>query len=86
MASAKQSTIERLHKLYVDELTRQLREPEVDDNGKPLRPTAARLATIGNFLARSGAKAVDDSPAMRKLRIATADLPFKSEDYGKAVN
>jgi hypothetical protein len=48
MASAKQSALDTLHRLYVATLTLQLQAGE---------PSAAMLATIGSFLSKSGVKA-----------------------------
>jgi hypothetical protein len=68
--AARQSKIEKLHEMYVAALTLQLQAGE---------PNAAILAVIGNFLSRSGVKAVDDSPNMKRLARSFADLPFKDE-------
>jgi hypothetical protein len=86
MASAKQSAVDTLHALYTKELTRQLKEPELDENDKPLRPTAALLAVIGNFLGRSGVKPVSDSPAHQALARVYESLPFKSTDENGLAN
>ena len=83
MASAKQSAVDTLHALYTKELTRQLKEPELDEKDKPLRPTAALLAVIGNFLGRSGVKPVSDSPAHQALARAYESLPFTTSDDEK---
>jgi hypothetical protein len=69
--AARQSKIEKLHEMYVAALTLQLQAGD---------PNAAILAVIGNFLNRSGVKATDDSPNMKRLARAFEDLPFKSED------
>jgi hypothetical protein len=71
MASAKQSALDTLHRLYVATLTLQLQAGE---------PSAAVLATIGSFLAKSGVKAVNDSPAMKRLTQAYEALPFTDSD------
>jgi hypothetical protein len=86
MAAAKQSAVDTLHALYTKELTRQLKEPELDEKDKPLRPTAALLAVIGNFLARSGVKPVSDSPAHQADARAFDSLPFKATDENELVN
>jgi hypothetical protein len=69
--AARQSKIEKLHEMYVAALTLQLQAGD---------PNAAILAVIGNFLNRSGVKATDDSPNMKRLARAFEDLPFKIED------
>ena len=79
MASAKQSALDRLHKLFIDELTEQLKGT-TDENGNPVRPTAALLAVIGQTLYRAGTKPVNDSPAMSTLRTAYDSLPFRVSD------
>jgi hypothetical protein len=71
MASAKQSALDTLHRLYVASLTLQLQAGE---------PSAAMLATIGSFLSKSGVKATDDSPKMRALARAYEALPFLEND------
>ena len=71
MASAKQSALDTLHRLYVATLTLQLQAGE---------PSAAMLATIGSFLSKSGVKATDDSPKMRALARAYEALPFLDND------
>jgi hypothetical protein len=76
MASAKQSALDTLHRLYVATLTLQLQAGE---------PSAAMLATIGSFLAKSGVKATDDSPHMKRLAQSFADLPFKDEPSTPAL-
>jgi hypothetical protein len=69
--AARQSKIEKLHEMYVAALTLQLQAGE---------PNAAILAVIGNFLSRSGVKAVDDSPNMKRLARSYDSLPFKDTD------
>ena len=71
MAAAKQSALDTLHRLYVATLTLQLQAGE---------PSAAMLATIGSFLAKSGVKATDDSPNMKRLARAYGALPFTTDD------
>jgi hypothetical protein len=79
--AAKQSKLEKLHELFVNELTDQLKNPDTDpETGARVRPTAALLTTVGNFLARSGVKPTDDSPPMNRLREIVKDLPFRIED------
>jgi hypothetical protein len=41
--------------------------------------SAAMLATIGSFLAKSGVKATDDSPNIQRLTRAYDSLPFTTE-------
>jgi len=85
---AKLSKLDKLHELYTAELTRQLKDDNIDpETGARIPPTAALLAVIGNFLNRSGVKATDDNPrtvALRKL--AAEDLPFKNYDADGAPN
>ena len=69
--AARQSKIEKLNEMYVAALTLQLQAGE---------PNAAILAVIGNFLSRSGVKAVDDSPNMKRLARAYEALPFRTDD------
>ena len=71
MASAKQSALDTLHRLYVASLTLELQAGQ---------PSAAVLAVIGSFLAKSGVKATDDSPTMKRLARSFAELPFLSDD------
>jgi hypothetical protein len=71
MASAKSSAMDTLHRLYVASLTLELQAAQ---------PSAAVLAVIGSFLAKSGIKATDDSPKMRQLAKAYEALPFTSTD------
>ena len=73
MASAKQSALDTLHKLYTAELTRQLQD-------KDERPNAALLSVVGAFLFRSGTKATSDSPNMRDLARSYEALPFRTDD------
>jgi hypothetical protein len=68
--SAKQSAVDTLHRLFVAELTLRLQAGDA---------SAAVLNTIGTFLAKSGTKAVNDSPKMQALAKAWADLPFKDD-------
>jgi hypothetical protein len=84
MASAKQSALDRLHKLFIDELTEQLKGT-TDENGNPVRPTAALLAVIGQTLYRAGTKPVNDSPAMSALRTAYDSLPFRTNADGSEI-
>jgi hypothetical protein len=67
MASAKSSAMDTLHRLFVASLTLQLQSGDC---------SAAMLATIGSFLAKSGVKATDDSPNMKRLAKAYEALPF----------
>jgi len=69
--SAKQSAIDTLHRLYVAELTLRLKAGDA---------SGSVLATIGSFLAKSGTKATNDSPAMQRLAVAYEALPFLSDD------
>jgi hypothetical protein len=71
MASAKSSALDTLHRLYVASLTLELQAGQ---------PTAAVLAVIGSFLAKSGVKATDDSPNMKRLARAYESLPFTTTD------
>jgi hypothetical protein len=71
MASAKASALDTLHRLFVASLTLQLQSGDC---------SAAMLATIGSFLAKSGVKATDDSPNMKRLARAYEALPFTSSD------
>jgi hypothetical protein len=77
MAAAKQSALDTLHRLYVATLTLQLQAGE---------PSAAMLATIGSFLSKSGVKATDDSPNMKRLARAYEALPFTTEDASTTTN
>jgi hypothetical protein len=69
--SANQSAIDTLHRLYVAELTLRLKAGDA---------SGSVLATIGNFLAKSGTKATNDSPAMQRLAATYEALPFMSDD------
>jgi hypothetical protein len=69
--SAKQSAVDTLHRLYVAELTLRLQAGDAP---------AAVLTAIGNFLHRSGTKAANDSPAMKRLTASYEALPFLSDD------
>jgi hypothetical protein len=80
----KSSDLDKLHTLYTKELTRQLKEPELDKDGNPLRPNAALLSVVGAFLYRSGTKAVSDSPAHQRLARAYEALPFTTTDEPSA--
>jgi hypothetical protein len=71
MAAAKKSAMETLHRLYVASLTLELQAGQ---------PTAAVLAVIGSFLAKSGIRSTDDSPQMQRLAKAYDSLPFTSSD------
>jgi hypothetical protein len=71
MASAKQSALDTLHRLFVASLTLQLQSGDC---------SAAMLATIGSFPTKSGVKATDDSPNMKRLARAYEALPFTSTD------
>jgi hypothetical protein len=71
MASAKSSAMDTLHRLYVASLTLELQAGQ---------PSAAVLAVIGSFLAKSGVKATDDSPKMKALAKAYEALPFTTDD------
>jgi hypothetical protein len=70
VSAAKQSALDKLHRMYVAQLQLQLQVPD---------PTPAMLSVIGTFLAKSGTKAVNDSPKMQALAKAWTDLPFKDE-------
>ena len=87
MASAKTSALNRLHKMFVEELTAQLKGA-TDAEGNHVPATAALLSVIGATLYRSGTKATSDSPAHQKLARAYESLPFLNETAGsdKAVN
>ena len=77
--AAKASKLEKLHELFTAELTRQLKDENIDPNtGARIPPSASFLAVVGNFLNRSNIKATDDSPAMAGLRYAADLLPFKA--------
>jgi hypothetical protein len=69
--SAKQSAIDTLHRLYVAQLTLEL---------KSGNPNAAILAVIGNFLKSSGTRATNDSPTMQRLAQSYAALPFTADE------
>jgi hypothetical protein len=75
MASAKQSALDTLHRLYVATLTLQLQAGD---------PSASMLATIGSFLAKSGVKATNDSPTMQRLARSYEALPFTADDSSRA--
>jgi hypothetical protein len=77
---AKQSALDRLHKLFVEELTAQLKGSTDPETGERVAPTAALLAVIGQTLFRSGTKATSDSPAHNALARAYEALPFKAAD------
>jgi hypothetical protein len=79
MASAKASALDRLHKLFVEELTTQLKGTTDPETGERVGPTAALLAVIGQTLYRANIKPVNDSPAHLKLARAFESLPFKDE-------
>jgi hypothetical protein len=68
--SAKSSALDTLHRLFVAELTLRLKAGDA---------SAAVLATIANFLAKSGVKATDDSPQMQRLARSYEALPFTTE-------
>jgi ribosomal protein L16/L10AE len=78
-SSAKSSALDKLHKLFVEELTSQLKGG-TDENGNRVAPTAALLAVIGQTLFRSGTKPTSDSHAHQALSRAYGSLPFKAED------
>jgi hypothetical protein len=81
---AKQTKIDKLHELFADELTRQLKNGNVDpETGERTPPTAALLAVVGQFLFRSNVKPTDDSPQMSRLRVAADALPFKLNEAGE---
>jgi hypothetical protein len=69
--SAKQSAIDKLHRMYVATLTLELQAGQ---------PSAAILSVIGAFLAKSGVRATDDSPKMKALARSFESLPFLSDD------
>ena len=85
MASAKTSALDRLHKLFVEELTSQLKG-STDADGNRVPPTAALLAVIGQTLFRAGTKPTSDSPAHQALARAYESLPFKAADEKGMVN
>ena len=85
MSSAKQSALDRLHKLFVDELTAQLKGTTDPETGARVPPTAAVLAVIGQTLYRAGTKPVNDSPAMSTLRTAYDSLPFRTNADGSEI-
>jgi hypothetical protein len=85
MASAKQSSLDRLHKRFVEELTSQLKGT-TDENGNRVAPTAALLAVIGATLYRAGVKPTTDSPTHQAFMRAAQDLPFKSTDENGLAN
>jgi hypothetical protein len=85
MASAKQSALDRLHKLFVDELTAQLKGTTDHETGARVPPTAAVLAVIGQTLYRAGTKPVNDSPAMTTLRTTFDSLPFRTNADGSEI-
>jgi hypothetical protein len=68
--SAKQSAIDKLHRMYVATLTLELQAAQ---------PSAAILSVIGNFLKNSGTKPTNDSPAMKRLAVSYEALPFQDE-------
>jgi hypothetical protein len=85
MASAKQSALDRLHKLFVEELTTQIKDSTVDpETGARTPPSAALLAVISATLYRAGVKPTSDSPTHQKFMRAVADLPFKLDETEKA--
>lgn len=79
MASAKQSALDKLHKLFVEELTSQLKGT-TDENGNHVPPSAALLNVIGATLYRAGVKPTNDNPHHQKLARAYKSLPFKAQD------
>jgi hypothetical protein len=85
MSSAKQSALDRLHKLFVDELTTQLKGTTDPETGARVPPTAAVLAVIGQTLYRAGTKPVNDSPAMTTLRTTYDSLPFRTNADGSEI-
>jgi hypothetical protein len=82
---AKQSKLDKLHELFVSELTTQLKGT-TDAEGNHVPATAALLSVIGATLYRSGTKATSDSPTHQALARAYAGLPFREEssDTSKA--
>jgi hypothetical protein len=56
--------------MYVAQLTLQLQVPD---------PSPAMLSVIGTFLSKSGVRATDDSPNMKRLAQSYESLPFKDE-------
>jgi hypothetical protein len=80
MASAKQSSLDRLYKMFVTELTDQLKGSTDPETGERTAPNAALLAVIGQTLFRAGVKPVNDNPHVALLGRTFADLPFKTED------
>jgi hypothetical protein len=80
---AKQSKLDNLHELFTAELTRQLKDGNIDpETGQRTAPSASFLAVVGNFLSRSNIKPTDDSPRMTALRYAADALPFRVESDG----
>jgi hypothetical protein len=76
MAAAKKSAMETLHRLYVASLVLELQAGQ---------PSAAVLSVIGSFLAKSGVKATEDSPAMQRLAKAYDSLPFTTASEIAAI-
>jgi hypothetical protein len=83
MASAKQSALDRLHKLFVEELTSQLKGTTDPETGERIPPTAALLTVIGATLYRAGVKPTNDNPSHQKLARAFESLPFMTDDGEK---
>jgi Mg/Co/Ni transporter MgtE len=79
MASAKQSSLDRLYKLFVTELTDQLKGTTDLETGERTPPNAALLAVIGQTLFRAGVKPTNDNPHAALLGRTFADLPFREE-------
>jgi hypothetical protein len=79
-SSAKQSTLDRLYKAFVDELHTQLKGSTDPETGERTAPNAALLAVIGQTLFRAGVKPTNDNPHHQKLARAYESLPFKVED------
>ncbi len=83
---AKSSKLDKLHELFVAELTRQLQDGNVDpETGAVAAPSASFLAVVGNFLGRSGVKPTNDSPTIAELA-RSYELPFKDDGSLKKAN
>jgi hypothetical protein len=76
-SSAKASALDKLHKLFVEELTSQLKGGTDPETGERVAPTAALLSVIGATLYRAGVKPTNDNPAVQRLARDFDSLPFK---------
>jgi hypothetical protein len=86
MASAKASALDKLHKLFVEELTSQLKGSTDPETGERVAPTAALLSVIGATLYRAGVKPTNDNPAHNALARAYQSLPFTTADETQKPN